>query len=97
MRWLRRGADGAEPRITLVDRVGCHLCDEAAAVLDQVRATHPGADWVRVDVDSSPRLLEAYDDLVPVVLVDGQPIAQWTVTQAQVLAALRRRRRPTHR
>ena len=97
MRWLRRDAGGVDPRITLVDRVGCHLCDEAAAVLDQVRATDRGADWVRVDVDSSPRLLEAYDDLVPVVLVDGEPIAQWTVTHAQVRAALRRRRRPTRR
>ncbi|WP_256841407.1 glutaredoxin family protein [Ornithinimicrobium cryptoxanthini] len=96
MRWLRRGAGETEPRVTLVDRVGCHLCDEAAAVLDQVRATERGADWVRVDVDSSPHLLEAYDDLVPVVLVDGEPIAQWTVTPAQVRAALRRRR-PTRR
>ena len=92
MRWLRRGAGDSGPRITLVDRAGCHLCDEAADVLDRVSATHRGAAWVRVDVESSPQLLEAYADLVPVVLVDDEPIAQWTVTQAQVLAALRRRR-----
>lgn len=96
MRWLRRGPGDQRPRITLVDRAGCHLCDEAAAVLDRVSASRRGAGWVRVDVESSPELLEAYADLVPVVLVDGEPIAQWTVTQAQVLAALRRRRRPTH-
>lgn len=95
MRWLRRGTEDQVPRITLVDRAGCHLCDQAAAVLDQVRAAHRGADWVRVDVDSAPHLLEAYADLVPVVLVDGEPIAHWTVTPPQVLAALRRRRRPT--
>lgn len=92
MRWLRRGAADNGPRITLVDRAGCHLCDEAADVLDRVSATHRGAAWRRVDVESSPQLLEAYADLVPVVLVDDEPIAQWTVTQAQVLAALRRRR-----
>lgn len=92
MSWWRRGASRAPAaaRITLVDRAGCHLCDQAAAVLDRVSA-RAGAPWVRLDVDSSPHLLQQYDELVPVVLVDDRQVAHYVVTEEQVLKALRRR------
>lgn len=97
MGWLRRAAsEPGVPRITLIDRTDCHLCEQAVAVLDRVRATS-GAEWVRVDVDSSPELLQEYADLVPVVLVDDQQVGHWSVTEEQVLKALRRRRRPRSR
>lgn len=81
---------GDRPRITLVDRQGCHLCDEAAAVIEQV-AERTGVGWTRVDVDSSPALLHKYTDLVPVVLVDGREIAHWSVTDKALTRALSRR------
>jgi hypothetical protein len=95
MAWWRRDA-GQEPtpgpRVTLVDRTGCHLCDQAAVVLDRV-TVRTGDQWARVDVDSSPELLRLYDELVPVVLVDGRQISHYTVSEEQVLRALRRRHR----
>ncbi|WP_109473415.1 glutaredoxin family protein [Ornithinimicrobium cavernae] len=92
-RWFARPApEPAGPRITLVDRVGCHLCDVAAGVVERV-AERTGTAWERVDVDSSPELVEQYDELVPVVLVDGRQIAHWSVTEETLARALRRRRR----
>lgn len=88
---LRRSAPG--PRITLLDRAGCHLCEQAATVIDQV-ATERGVDWVRTDIDGDPDLLARHAERVPVVLVDGHEIAHWHVTAAQLRSALRRRRRP---
>lgn len=97
MGWFRRtAASPAGPRITLIDRQGCHLCEEAAAVIEQV-ATERGVQWTRLDVDSSPELLEKYADLVPVVLVDSRQVGQWRITPAQLNAALGRPSRHTRR
>lgn len=57
-------------RVVLYLRAGCHLCEQARAVLARVRE-QTGQSWQEVDVDSSAELRERYGDLVPVVEVDG--------------------------
>ncbi|MCK0113687.1 glutaredoxin family protein [Ornithinimicrobium sp. F0845] len=93
MGWLWRGRSGTTtPQVTLIDREGCHLCEEAAAVIARV-VERTGAVWDRVDVDSSPELLHKYADLVPVVLVDGREVAHWRVTDEALTSAINRRSR----
>lgn len=58
-------------------------------VLDAVEA-RTGERWVSVDVDSSPDLLEAYGELVPVVLVDGRERGHWRLDPSPILSALAR-------
>lgn len=87
-----KSAATAEPRIVLIDREGCHLCDEAATVIERV-ADRTGTGWTRVDVDSSPSLLHKYADLVPVVLVDGREVARWHVSDKTLTSAIARRPR----
>ncbi len=53
--------------IVLYTRAGCHLCDEAAAVL----ARH-GLRFASIDVDGDPQLQERYNECVPVVVIDGK-------------------------
>lgn len=91
--WLRRAVSApTSPRITLVDRVGCHLCVAAEETVEKVaRATQN--DWERVDVDSRPDLVEQFGDLVPVVLVDGREVGHWTISEDSLVRALARRRR----
>jgi glutaredoxin len=67
-------------------REGCHLCDEALAIVERVRAGVPFHLEV-IDVDSAPALAERYGLEVPVVLVDGRKHAKYHVDEA----ALRRR------
>jgi len=52
---------------TLYTRAGCHLCDEALAVL-----TRHGLRPEVVDIDRDPDLIARYGDSVPVVLIDGR-------------------------
>lgn len=77
----------SEPRITLVGRAGCHLCDEAREVVRDV-AGEVGVDWVEVSVDDDPELLRRYAEEVPVVLVDGRRHAYWHVDRGRLAAAL---------
>ena len=53
-------------RITLYGRPGCHLCDDAQAVLDRV-----GEPYDVVDIESDDRLLVRYLERIPVIAVDG--------------------------
>jgi glutaredoxin len=76
------------PRLTLITRVDCHLCDVAKQALARV-ADEAGVGWVEVDVDSDPALLEEYWDRVPVILLDGKEHGYWRVDEDRLLRDLR--------
>jgi glutaredoxin len=83
----------ALPRVVLYSRAGCHLCDEARAVVARV-CDETGVPWAEVDVDDppapgAPDLVEAYGERVPVVAVDGVDVAQWHVSEHAVRSLLR--------
>lgn len=73
-------------RVTLISRDGCHLCEDAEAVLDRIL---PG-EWTRVDVASDVGLERDYGDRVPVVLLDGAEHGYWRVEEARLLRDLAR-------
>ncbi len=75
------------PRVVLLGRQGCHLCDQARVVVDDVCAGL-GVSWVEQDVDDDPELRSRYSDLVPVVQVDGEDIAHFRVSTAVLRRAL---------
>jgi glutaredoxin len=66
------------PRLQLLTRQGCHLCDVAAETLDRI-AAEAGLAPVAVDVDADPDLQAEYGDRVPVVLLDGREHSYFTV------------------
>ena len=75
------------PTVTLITRMGCHLCDEArATVADTCRGR--GIDWVELDVDADPERRAEYGDLVPVVLVNGREHAHFRVDPAVLRRAV---------
>ena len=80
--------DGA--RVLVLVRDGCHLCEEAVAIVDAVCA-ETGTEYALRDVDSDPDLQQRYTDQVPVTFVDGREHDVWRVDPARLRAALRRR------
>ncbi|MEO7060335.1 MAG: glutaredoxin family protein [Lapillicoccus sp.] len=77
------------PRITLVSRPGCHLCDDARAVIESV-ATDVGVGWVELSIDDDPALRERYAEQIPVTLVDGVQHDFYRVSPDRLRAALSR-------
>ena len=73
--------------IDLYEREGCHLCTDAAAIVERI-AAETGAVLRRHDIDADAALQAAYGELVPVVRIDGEPHAQWFVDEARLRAAL---------
>ena len=76
-----------EPRLQLLTRVGCHLCEIAAETLGRV-AAEAGVQPVTVDVDADPELRAEYGDRVPVVLLDGREHSYFTVDVPRLRADL---------
>jgi predicted thioredoxin/glutaredoxin len=58
-------------RVVLVTRKGCHLCDQALSLLQEL-----GSQPELADVDADEELFRLYDWRVPVVLVDGLVAAE---------------------
>lgn len=77
-----------EPRLTLITRVDCHLCDVAKEAIASV-AAQAGVEYRLVDVDSDPALQAEYWDRVPVILLDGREHGYWRVEPERLLRDLR--------
>ena len=74
-------------RITLYGRPGCHLCDEARAVIERVCAD-TGEEYVEVSIDDDPELRRRFTDEVPVTFVDGRQHDFWRVDETRLRSAL---------
>jgi glutaredoxin len=66
------------PRLRLLTRVGCHLCEAAAETVTRIGA-EAGLVPAMVDVDEDPDLRAEFGDRVPVVLLDGREHSYFTV------------------
>ena len=57
-------------RIEIYSRPGCHLCDEAKAVIEPFAARYP-LELRVTNVDTDPDLRAAYGTEIPVILING--------------------------
>jgi glutaredoxin len=71
------------PQVPLYGKPGCHLCDDARAVVERVRATHP-FELREVDVSLDPELDRAYGERIPVLEVDGEELFEFFVDAAEL-------------
>jgi hypothetical protein len=74
-------------RVLLLTRVGCHLCDDARAVVQRV-CDDLGTAYEERDVDADPDLVRRYGDMVPVTLVDGVQHDYWRVDPERLRVVL---------
>ncbi len=75
--------------VTVYGRPGCHLCDDALALLERIRADAPFA-LRTVNIEDDDALLRAYLERIPVVAVDGDEVYDYFVDEADLRARLAR-------
>jgi glutaredoxin len=71
----------------LYTRPGCHLCEDAEAVVGRVCAD-VGASYDVVDISASTELMAAYGEQIPVTFVDGRQHDFWRVDEGRLRRAL---------
>ena len=80
-------APNSAPRLTLLVRAYCHLCDEMRAALLPLL---DGSDVVvdEFDVDADPALEKAWGDQVPALLAGTRELCHYHLDRNAVLAYL---------
>lgn len=74
-------------RVLLLSRPGCHLCDDARAVIESV-CDELGVSWEERDITEDGDLTREYGEQIPVTFVDGTQHDFWRVDEARLRAAL---------
>ena len=74
-------------KVVLFSGAGCHLCDDAYDVIEEVRRDLPFELEVR-DIASDPGWLAAYRHDIPVITIDGVEAFRHRLTAAELRAAL---------
>jgi glutaredoxin len=75
--------------VTLYGKPGCHLCDDARAIVQRVRAQRP-FELHEVDVSLDPGLHREYGERIPVLALDGVELFEFHVEEAVLLQQLDR-------
>lgn len=79
------------PRLIVVHRNGCELCDEMLRDLGELRSRAPLPPIDVVDVDSDTHLARRYGLNVPVLLLDDAVVCRHRLDVEELLRLLRRR------
>lgn len=77
------------PRLTLVTRAECELCEHLLAELTALRARVPIPPVDIVDVDADPVLVRRWGLKVPVLLCDGALVCGPRLDTPELLRLLR--------
>ena len=75
------------PRLTLLGKPGCHLCDDARAIVLEV-AGERGLELEERNILDDAELLDRYAEEIPVVLIDDRVHTIWRVDADRLRRAL---------
>lgn len=75
------------PRVQLIGKPDCHLCDEAEKTVAAI-CSEFNIEWERISIFDNPALADQYAEFIPVVLIDGLVHDQFRVSQARFRKAL---------
>ncbi|GCE24843.1 hypothetical protein KDA_03270 [Dictyobacter alpinus] len=74
------------PHVTFYTKAGCHLCDEARDMLDEI-ATEIPYDLTEIDIRRDMQLFEQYRYRIPVILLDETLVAEGRIEYSDLAAA----------
>ena len=78
----------APPRVVLYSKPGCHLCEDARAVVEAV-CEELGEQYDEIDITTSEELSSRFGEEIPVTFVDGEQHDFWRVDADRLRVALR--------
>jgi hypothetical protein len=86
--WLQTdGSKKMEPRVVLIGKPDCHLCENARLIIAKV-CEELGETWSEQSILGDPQLADQYFESIPVTLVDGKIHDKWRVDEARLRSAL---------
>lgn len=75
------------PKVELLTKPGCHLCQDAREVVRDVCAELE-LNWEEVSIAGDPVLADRFAEEIPVVMVDGVQRDFWTIDPGRLRTIL---------
>ncbi len=78
-----------EFELTLVGKPGCHLCDDAEAVIESVLVDFAGkVSLKKLNILEDEELFARYSEEIPVLLINGKVHNYWRIDPQRLREAL---------
>lgn len=77
--------------LTLYTRSGCHLCEDALAVIEAARPRLPAFALELRDIGADELLHDAYFERIPVLALDGEELCEYFVDEQTLVEAMHAR------
>ena len=74
--------------LTLIGKPGCHLCDDARAVVVEVLSEFDQVSLSEKNILEDGQLFAKYSEEIPVLLIDGKVHNYWRIDPERLRAAL---------
>src|SRR5215467_2900474 len=83
---VNRAKEPSVPRVTFYTKAGCHLCEEARDMLDDIAAL-TAFELAEIDIRSDNKLFELYRYRIPVIVVDDDTILEGRIQYRELARA----------
>jgi len=77
----------SRPQVTFYTKAGCHLCEDARDMLDELAAEVP-YDLTELDIRSDMALFEQYRYRIPVIIVNETTTVEGRIQYSDLANAL---------
>ena len=75
LRAVTRPKEQQPIQVTFYTKAGCHLCEEARDMLDDIAAL-TSCDLTEIDIRINPNIFEQYRYRIPVIIIDGETLLE---------------------
>ena len=72
---MSRTNEPSMPQVTFYTKAGCHLCEEARDMLDDI-AAQTAYELTEIDIRSDTELFEQYRYRIPVIVINDETILE---------------------
>jgi glutaredoxin len=74
------------PQVTFYTKAGCHLCEDARDMLDDI-AAQKEYDLTEIDIRSDMDIFEKYRYRIPVIMIDETIVAEGRIEYSELASA----------
>ncbi|MBO0779216.1 MAG: glutaredoxin family protein [Ktedonobacteraceae bacterium] len=76
----------AQPHVTFYTKAGCHLCDQAREMLDEIAEQIP-YELTEIDIRSDSTIFETYRYRIPVIIIDTTTVVEGRIEYSELASA----------
>ena len=84
---MNKAKEPPQPQITFYTKAGCHLCEEARNMLDNIAAQTP-LELSEIDIRSNSETFEQYRYRIPVIIINNNTLLEGRIEFRDLAKAL---------